>query len=842
MFRQTKLCSSLLIAFSGSVALGTAFAQQTPTPQRIEITGSAIKRTNSEGPAPVEIYTKKDIERTGATTIAELVKSLSVLDIDDQGELTANSPSGSGASNLQIRGLSERNLLVLLNGRRLPTNALQDGSGAGAAVDVNSIPLSAIDRIEILKDGGSAIYGADAVAGVINFITKRNFTGLEVRLGYGVSSRGDSKETPLGVVAGFGDYDATGFNVFAALDYFKRDALPRTERDLTSSADWRRFDGGLSRSDGRSSFHPSGNIVAGPGAPGQLVPCPAGDLPLVGGLCRFDFNKTILTSSNGADRVAAMMMGNVKLGPNARLYGQYTHSESKDLFQAQPAPGAYVDNAGNTVRARFLQIGPRTTNRKATLDHLVAGVDGTFGNYDFDVAVGQGTSKITNSDSNYADTVKFTNAINTGLIDPTSLTNPVSEVNAIRLSPVRSGKSINKFVDGKIAGPLTNLPGGPLQFAVGFQLIKESLTDTPDANQQAGNVFGSIAQAAVSAKRDPKAFFAELAIPVLKDLEAQLAVRRDAYPGQSKTSPKFAIKWQPMSNLALRYSYAESFLAPTLKQLYGSSDEGAESTSDPDICAAFPTLSGSCNNFPYKQRTGSNPNLKPETGKTFNYGVIWEPNTALSVGVDFWRIEKKDEIGTLSVESAIANGAFAVINGEGVVFLNNQNVAGTKNSGVDADVRLRVGDTAFGKLTIRNTATYYKKISTQFEPGDVFYEYQGTFLNPRWRATIAANLESGPWSSTLSMRATAGMRDTQQPNGFQAASDRYVRPHEEWDLNVQYTGIKNLTLNGTVRNLLDRMPPFSQRGTLNQNGSLGFPWIYSPRGRFFALNANYKFY
>ena len=274
MFKRTKISSCALLALGGAllVPASSAFAQT----QRIEITGSAIKRIQTEGAAPVEIYTKKDIERTGATTVAELVKSIASLDIDDQGELTGNSPSGSGTTNLQIRGLSERNLLVLLNGRRLPVNALHDGSGAGAAVDVNTIPLSAIDRVEILKDGGSAIYGADAVAGVINFITKKNFTGLEVRAGFGVSSRGDSKETPLGIVGGFGDYDASGFNVFAAFDYFKRDPLARTDRDLTRSADWRRFDNGIARSDARSTFHPSGNIIAGPGAPGQLAPCPAG--------------------------------------------------------------------------------------------------------------------------------------------------------------------------------------------------------------------------------------------------------------------------------------------------------------------------------------------------------------------------------------------------------------------------------------------------------------------------------------------------------------------------------------------------------------------------------------
>src|SRR5688500_13903936 len=152
MFTRTKASGWVLLGTGGVLLAPLSLCAQHS--QRVEITGSAIKRTQAEGPAPVETYTRKDIERTGATTITELVKNISSLDIDDQGDLTGNSPSGSGTTNLQIRGLSERNLLVLLNGRRLPVNALHDGSGAGAAVDVNSIPVSALDRIEILKDGG----------------------------------------------------------------------------------------------------------------------------------------------------------------------------------------------------------------------------------------------------------------------------------------------------------------------------------------------------------------------------------------------------------------------------------------------------------------------------------------------------------------------------------------------------------------------------------------------------------------------------------------------------------------------------------------------------------------
>ena len=850
MFKRSKISMAVALTV-GSLVSAAAYAQ---TAQRVEITGSSIKRVDAEGTAPVTVVTRKDIERSGATTINELVKNIAALDILDQGELTGNSPSGSGTSNLQIRGLSERNLLVLLNGRRLPVNALQDGSGAGAAVDVNNIPISAIDRIEILKDGGSAIYGSDAVAGVINFITRRNYTGVEARVGYGQSSRSDAKEKVGGVVFGFGDYDSAGFNVLGALDVLKRDPIMRTARDITSTADWRRYDG---VTDGRSGFHPNGNIVnpATGAVIGQVVPCPPDELK--GKTCRFDFNKSVLTSANGADRWSSMLIGNLKLG-NMRAFSELVYSESKDTFQAQPAPGNFTDSLGRSVNGRFLQVGPRTTDRKSTLLSTTLGLEGSFGSYDWDVAVGKGTNKITNSDKNYLASDLFGTAIAAGNIDPTSLKNSTVELDKLRLRPQRVGKSESTFLNGKVSGSLFELPGGSLGFAVGANFNKEKLSDLPDINSQKGNVFGSIAQAPVSASRDLRAFFGELYLPLLKNLEAQIALRYDHYAAPtgtlggvgitgesaSRSSPKIAIKYRPVDIALLRASYAESFLAPSLKQMFGGQDEGAESTSDKAIlCPAFGVAAVDCDNFPYQQVNGSNRNLKPETGKTYNFGIVLEPSKMVSVGVDVWHIKKDNEVGVPTVETAVQKGFFQRTGGQWKVFVTNQNIAASETKGVDIDFRLRLGDTPLGRLTVSDSATYYLSIKTQDEPGDPVKEKAGTFLSPQWRNSLTLNLDNGPWATSATIRSTGSMRDTDQEFGSKAFnSARVINSHDELDLGFQYSGIKNMTLSGNVKNLFDRMPPFSAKGAANQYGSLGFPYMYSPRGRYFQLAANYKFF
>ena len=820
--------------------------------ERVEITGSAIRRMQNEGPAPVEIFTKKDIERTGATTISELVKNLSTIDINDQGELTGNSPSGSGSATLQIRGLSERNLLVLLNGRRLPVAALQDGSGAGAAVDVNNIPLSAIERIELLKDGGSAIYGADAVAGVINFITKKNYTGIEARVNYGMSSRRDAKEKGAGLLFGFGDYEAAGYNVLAALDLFKRDPLPRSARDLTRSADWRRFDNGQGF-DGRSTFSPVGNIVAGPGAGTTVRPCPPEDLK--GTLCRFDFSKTFVDSINGADRTSGLIIGSLKLA-GMRAFTEVTLSESKSHFEAQPAPFTFADTvSGNTFRYRAMQFGPRTTDRKSSLVNIVAGLEGTTADIDWDVALGSGANRSTNNDSNFAATDRTFAALAEGSLDPTVTTNPDALIEALKIRPTRSGRSNLKFLNAKASGRAFELPGGPLGWAVGVSANRETLSDQPSADSVAGNVLGSIAQGPVDASRNSHAVFVELAIPILKDVEAQAAIRYDRYSGlkarlggneqsftgYGHTSPKFAVKYQPYAGLLLRGSFAESFLAPSLKQSFGGVDEGASSTSDPAICAAFPALSGACDNFPFNQVSGSNPNLKPETGKTYNLGVVFEPHPVVSLGLDYFQIRKKDEISTPTVERAVAAGAIGISEGEAQVFTNNLNIASTRVNGFDVDLRLRFPTTPLGRLSIGNTLTYYIHIQQRPDPASPAEEKADTFATPRWRNNVTAALENGPWAQTAVLRMVASTEDTDLPHGQFAGRERRIGAHNEVDYQLQYKGFQALTLTGGIRNLFDSAPPYSLTGSQNQFGSLGFPFIFSPRGRFFYTSVNYAF-
>lgn len=864
MFRRTKICTELMLAFGGTLAIASLPAGAQEAPQRIEITGSLIKRVNAEGPAPVEVLTRKDIAKTGATTLNELVRSIPSIDVFDQGELASNSPSGSGTANLKMRGLDSSNLLILLNGRRLPVNALYDSSGAGAAVDVNMIPVSAIERVDILKDGGSAIYGADAVAGVINIITKTDYQGFEARADYGRSSRNDAAEKQAGLTFGYGDLTKDRFNVLVGLDMFKRDPIYRKDRDLTSSVNFTRFGG----RDARSSFSPYGNIVdpnTGATKALQYRTCPASDLDSKG-ICRFDFNQSILTSYNGADRVSGLGILSYQVTPDIRAFAEITMAETKDHFEAQPVPDYFIlpinnpaqepydipDANGNPthtvyVAGRFMQGGPRITDRKADLLNAVLGAEGTNFGLDWKVNVGRGESKVTNTDHNYFDRTKWNVATSNGSLDPTVLTNDQALVDSLKIDPVRTGKATTSYVNGQASGEAWSLPGGPVGYAVGFNFTRETLEDTPDPIIQAGNEVGGIAQAAVSAGRNEYALFGELRLPILKQLEAQAAVRYDHYPSYSQTSPKFALKYNFSQQLAVRGSYTESFRAPVLKQLYGAQEQGATTITDPNECAIISpdsvsvdpaTGEKSCQINAF-QVNGSNPNLKPEKGKTYNLGLVMDAGV-FNASVDYWRVEKSDDISTPSLDTAIRLGHWDKTGARINVYTNLLNFAQQKVEGVDLDARFRLPGTALGNLTLRDSATYYMHQMTRDEESSPWTEYNGTYATPRYRNTITATSEMGPWTTTAALRTVGGFKDTDNPD--LTATAKSVPSYSEIDLQEAYSGIKDLTLTVGVHNLADRMPPFSAtNANSNSYTQMGFAELYNVRGRFFYMGATYKF-
>ena len=231
--KKTRLCINLSLILGGaSLGVASPARAQTAAPsqqlERVEITGSNIRRVDAETASPVQVIGRKDIDNSSRTSVAELLQTLSV---DNAGSVPKNFGNGfaAGGSAISLRGLGAASTLVLLNGRRLAPYGLAD-DGQKVFVDLNLIPLEAVERIEILKDGGSAIYGSDAIAGVVNVILRKDFQGLVLNSSYGQSRYSDGREKRVSLTGGFGDLGTQGFNVLANLEVGRQDAIDYRDR------------------------------------------------------------------------------------------------------------------------------------------------------------------------------------------------------------------------------------------------------------------------------------------------------------------------------------------------------------------------------------------------------------------------------------------------------------------------------------------------------------------------------------------------------------------------------------------------------------------------------------
>lgn len=849
-FALKPICRAWVPCLGGLLAVATsipAFGADEPVriEPRVEVTGTAIRRIDTETPSPVQVVTRKDIERSGATTIQELLRSLPIVDYSDFNETVGGQyPGQSGVSSIALRGQYNDATLVLLNGHRLPRNAMAKSSGAGNAVDINMLPLSAIDRVEILKDGASAVYGADAVGGVVNFITRKDYMGAEGHGGYGVSARSDGGETSAGFSAGFGDYDADRYNLIFALDHFKREPIYATQRDISHTADFSRFGG----TDARSYFSPSGNILDNVNylPTGQTVrPCPAADTTAEA--CRYNYNANPATVYNGANRTQLLLSGAYKVSDAVRLSSELLYAHSSNHFMMQPVGDYYQLADGTWYTGRFVQGGPRQQESEASLLNLVLGFDGRAGAYDWGVSYGYGESRAVTRERNSFLTSTLELAVENGSIDPTVSTNDPAVVDALKVAPERHGLYAMQTLDAKVSGPVFQLPGGAARFALGVSAMTEKRVYTPDAALIAGDVAGAPAQYAADARRTLSSLFGELNLPLRKDLEVQAALHFDHYSTATKLSPKFAVAYKPTRGLLLRGSYAQSFRLPGLEELYGGNDQGVSTigSSDPTQISAIEQQwcaqqhLADCN-LDVTAIYGANPNLKPERARSLSFGLVAEPNKYVSVGLDGWLIRVTDKIGQKTLDAALADGDWYFKDGGYVVNQLSFNVASQSTTGIDLDAQFKL-PLGGGNLVLREYLTRYVSQRNQAHPGDEWRSVIGIYGSPRWRNYVSLNLEQPDWELGLAMRSTGGFSDSDQPLPHPEGT-REVGVYEEVDLTASYSGIKSLRLTGGIKNLLDHMPPFSEQnakdGTYSQ---MGFAEIYSARGRFYYLNFGYTF-
>lgn len=732
-------------------------AQETPAPatadettaqqdEGIVVTGSLFRRTDTETASPVTVITTETLSRAGTTTVADAIRQVSA---DSAGSIPTGFQGGfsAGGSAVSLRGLGVSSTLVLIDGLRSVQFPLND-DGHNSYVDLNSIPFSIVDRVEVLKDGASSTYGAEAIGGVVNIILKKQFTGIAGNVEAGIAEKGYGARYRGNLTAGFGDYEATGWNFYVNGEYQQdgrisvRDVgFPFNTTDLSSIGlrDQNTADSSLTTAtvNGLVVRTPQTNLND-PFA-GAANPTPSGTYVNADGDTVPYYNYTMLNAANCA-RTFAVASGtnrgvgcahnntyefsqvqpfqerfsfngrlSIRLNDNIEAYvlGSYSHSQvniraaapairQRQPYGASPTtsslnPGVvlpyYVCAAGvNCITAADRRLNPN--NPYATVDgvdaatasanaariyylfgdiaagtergnEIIRGAIGFNGTIDDKTswrieAVGARDNLELNA-FGVVNIAGLREAINTGAYN---FVNPSLNTDAVRqlVAPNITNRATTSLasLDASISHAFFDLPGGPLQVAVGGQIRRETLNN-PGLNPNRENYANT---AAAFGAHTVTAGYFEISAPVLTNLELSASGRYDHYSeGFSHFSPKVGAKFTPIRQVAIRGTYSEGFRAPTFAESNPRSSFPGFVTYTPPcsfVVAHGGTQNpdGTCNpgSNPYAQSYSigggfsGNPNLKPETSRAFTGGIVVEPTRGVSFTVDYYNVKKNDVI------------------------------------------------------------------------------------------------------------------------------------------------------------------------------------------------------
>jgi iron complex outermembrane recepter protein len=970
MFKRTQISTGVLLAL-GSVLLAPV-AVQAQDSQRIEVTGSRIKRVDAETASPVQVITKEDIEQSGKGTVAEYLQTLTA---DGQGSVPftyGRGFSGATSAGISLRGLGANATLVLINGRRSAPAVLADDAQR-SYTDLNQIPLEAVERVEVLKDGASSIYGSDAVAGVVNIILKKNFVGTTAKVTYGTSQKSDGNEPRVALTHGFGDLGKDGYNVLLNAELGKKEAIylrdrrgrngvgvsaigqPRWGFDPDSGPTnnigraggdgW--IPGNPSATSGRLNNSADPSIIGNVRDPATLDYYSRGDAAGAGftrtfadaqAYCLANVNLPQNNPQGGCITDIRQQYNQVQpeqktgsffarittqINTDVEAFAEYTYYRSKSVVDALPPSisggyflpdGTVVSQAATSLgadhpdnpyfgtaarlRYRAIDLGQQSVKADSNTNRFVAGVRGALAGWDFDTGVTYSEVRQKDLSRNLLNV-----AVKNALLNPTAanvaLANAASPaydalpdgsfyrigenaglntpevLDALIDDKARNGWSRNYGVDISASRDIGQLAGGAARVAVGGEIRREA--NRLPFYDGLGEYIG-LSLTAYGGKRDIYAAYAEVLLPVLKQFEVNAALRHDRYSDAgSSTTPKLGVKWTPLSQIALRGTYARGFRAPssTENNINSVAAFGGPNIDDNVRCAALTaaglpqaTVDANCRGIAPTFVQRGNPALKPEKSESTTLGVVWDVTPATSLTADVWQIKRKGLPVTEDGQQAIDNGQLtrdpttALAAGDPGAILNafvvfqNSDRSLTRGIDLEAKQRFDLGG-GFGKLTFTGTWTHLLKQQVTTASG-VTNEYAGTHGNcditncigsPKDRISLAATWDSGPWRLGANVNYRGSMSNKLEKsdtecaqtllNGEDFPSGCKLKSFTTLDVSGAWRISKNFELFGSIANLLDSKPPadFETYGAIGYN-----PLDYSGAiGRFYRLGLKASF-
>ena len=856
---------------SGTAAAAAAGTQEQPKGdvqklQRFEVTGSLIRSSDKVGFNQVQTVTAKDIEQSGATTVADFLRNTSANSANSWSEgQTGN--FAAGAAGMALRGLSEKYTLVLVDGQRVAPFAFFSNS-VDSFFDLNTLPLNDIERIEIVKTGAVSQYGSDAIGGVVNIITKHNFHGLQLdgSLGSAINGGDGAGTVKFGVLGGFGNLNSDRFNVTAAASYYKSNGFTLADRDSTRAEDFTGKPGGYSMYAPSFWNMPDGSVQA-------LGSCPFGGRVMPGAtngqiqgaasgtVCGFNSAEG-MSIAPMTERLNAKLHADFKVNDNTTAFADFLISRNNTTTN----DGIWGNTIGNPFQTPTLtwnpqtqQVGsfnavvpasnpfnpfgvatpltysfPNTVAEKtyATYWRASTGVKGSFslphGDWDWATSVSHSQSTVSNVFTNQLNLAALNNIYQNGALN---FANPSATPNAFNgLYQDANNFGISKLdtVDATISTPnLFHLPAGDVGVGFGAQFTHQSIALTPGAEYLSGAVVNPDLQT-VLGQRNVAAVYYQFDIPIIHNLTFSQSGRYDHYSDVGGAfSPRFALRYQPVQALTMYASYNRGFRAPTFVEDSNSQTIGIQV--DPNTGKNYTSI------------TTGNPNLSPERTRNINIGFQMSPTRTTDIGLEWYKIRIDGVIGqagaTRQVFDAQGNLQYAFIPYQNLGYLDTNGFEGTFRQALP---------TKAGTFTLSGDWAYVKAFTVGRlgrapidGAGNNFtltQPFGGSF--PRWRGNTTLDWTYHKFDAALSWQFTGPYAQNLLPQPAPAK----VGSYSQFNLMVSYTGFKHWTIYGGIDNIFNRTPPYDPlfaQGTLDLNGY--DQSLYTYVGRFAQIGATYKF-
>ncbi|TGD72963.1 TonB-dependent receptor [Mangrovimicrobium sediminis] len=817
------------------------------------VTGSRIRRATYTGGAPVDVLAGPEIELSGAQSLGELLKFVPA--VSGNATSTAISNGGDGTATVTLRGLPANNTLVLINGRRVASDGL-----AGDAVDLNSIPPAAVERIEILKDSASAIYGSDAIAGVVNVIMKRDFHGFLAETYYGETERGDLQTTTQTLQYGTGLPEGS---LFLSASLYQQDPIFSRDRDVSRNADTRAEGGADQRSsatpDARISLPDGRTVIATadgyrPATDEDLFNYQAFTTAVV------PFERTSLYGSASYD-FAQWLTGEIELS--------YTETDAEAVLAPTPVFTAFeqdpllvaADNIYNDfevdladVRRRLVEFPERRQRNESEVARMAAALQGLWADWSWDFGYNWSRSEATEASSAIVNADHLRRAIGPAagcqgppLDDcvPVNLLGPAGTLEPAQADYIMATGQVSGYSELYSAGfsmsrAVDGLPAGRADVAFGFEHRRESTRKRPGPLLASTSTIGATNFDATRGKRTVAEFFLESVVPLWKSadglakLDLEAALRYSDYSDfGTTTNPKVALRYSPGPALLLRANYAGGFRAPSLNELYEGVTENQAFLLDPCTQPANVGVLPGCTALGDPSRNqfltleGGNPQLQPETSESYSVGLVLTPARlqGLALSADFFRIEQQDVVSSSAQYIVDQNARFGsfedrverdAMGNLVLVRASNLNIGERRVSGADFGLDWRFAENRFGQFTLNGSTSWIAEYLAQQDASAPREDLAGSFRDeaseglggiPEWKAQLGLRWNRERWRGSYQVHYVDSMRE-RVPD-----SDRW-RNIKAWmvhdvQLNYTFDVLDGLRLSLGVDNLFDEAAPLA---------------------------------